>query len=132
VRAGQDLRVGGGRGGSDTPSGSVTDKDGGCSGETHGEQQEPTSLGGAKRRKRKEEDEERSPAHLHPRFPDSQVQVQVLRAPILDDDGSDDEYGDTQQVVIEHAIPILEPGDLDPLPHAQDVSGGEDTVHGHP
>ena len=62
----------------------------------------------------------------------SQVQAQVLRAPILDNDGSDDEHGDAQQVVVKHRIPVLEPGDLDPLSHGQDVGGREQAVHAHP
>ena len=126
-------RVGGRRCRSDAPSGRVRDEDGGGTREAHGEQQERTTFSRAARRKARQ-----FPIHLstlytfHLRAVNSQVQVQVLRTPVLDDDRGDDEHRDAQQIVVKHRVPILEPGHLDPLSHGEHIGGREETVQPHP
>lgn len=51
----------------------------------------------------------------------SQVSQQVDRAPVLDQNGEDDQDGNGEQVVVVHRVPIFEAGDLDSLSHAEDL-----------
>jgi hypothetical protein len=132
-------RVGGRRCRSDAPSGRVRDEDGGGTREAHGEQQERTTFSRAARRKARQLPIHRCPLHPPPpralpptHAANSQVQVQVLRTPILNDDRGDDEHGDAQQVVVKHRVPVLEPGHLDPLSHGEHIGGREETVQPHP
>ena len=51
----------------------------------------------------------------------SQVADEACPTPILYDEGKAEQYGDGQEVVVKHRVPVFEPGGLDALPHEQDL-----------
>lgn len=63
---------------------------------------------------------------------DWEVGVEVRAGPILNQEGKNDQDRDSQQVVVEHGIPILEVHLLDDLAHAQQITRSEKDVKSHP
>ena len=104
---GTDHGVGGGGGDSDAPARAVGDPDGGCAGDDHSKPD--TDPGGWR-----------------------EVQVQVGRRPVFQQEGGDQQDRDGQQVVVVHGVEVLEVGQLDSLSHEENEGGGGEAVQGHP
>jgi hypothetical protein len=50
-----------------------------------------------------------------------QVCFEALRAPIFNEEGEDDEDRDTQEVIVEHGVPVREAGTLNALAHREHI-----------
>ena len=108
-----DHGVGGGTTGSNTPGGGIGDEDSSGTGKgDRSEQERPPRLRATRI----------SVGHSRRGHNHSQVPVEVLHAPVFDQDRQNDEHGDRKEIIIKHRIPVFEPSDLDPLPHIQNLS----------
>lgn len=102
-----DHAVRGGRGDAHAPGRRVRDEDGGEAGEDHCGDDLVALRGG-------------------------EVEGDVLRAPVLEEERAEQEDWDRQQIVVVHGVKVLEVGQLDPLAHAEHVSGAAEAVEQHP
>lgn len=107
----------------DDPSGGEADANGCSSREGHEREKGGTVLGGAVKR-----NWSARRAVIGARSRSSQVANEALVAPILEDQGEDDEGRDTEKVVVAKGFPIAEAGDLDALAHGEDEGGRDEAV----
>ena len=61
----------------------------------------------------------------------SQISGETFRPPVLHKERKYDQDGYGEKVVVEHRIPILEPGHFDPLAHAKHLGHDINSDNGH-